>query len=185
VKECTLYVLSYDNLIKRSSEEKEVIFGIIYSYLLELINYLVTCGNIYVQFIGEIDKLPENIRVRINDIMQICGGKNIKECYVINYAIAYDGRREIYHCMKKHFLECGVGEDEELDMMDDSSTMWLKRDIDIVIRSGGTQRMSSFFPWQTIYSEWYFLDKFWPEVNEEDVLDIINNYKSKIINFGA
>lgn len=181
VKECTLYVLSYDNLIKRSTEEKEVIFSIIYSYLLELINYLVTCGNIYVQFIGEIDKMPENIRGRMNDIIQICDGKNIEQCYVINYAIAYDGRREIYHCMRKQFLEGG----EEVSVMDDSSHMWLKRDIDLVIRSGGTQRMSSFFPWQTIYSEWYFLDKFWPEVTEEDVLDIINNYKSKIMNFGA
>ncbi len=187
VKECTLYVLSYDNLIKRSIEEKEIIFGIIYSYLLELINYLVTCGNVYVQFIGEIDKMPENIRMRMNDIMQICREKNIDECYIINYAIAYDGRREIYYCMKKHFLEknerCGE------DIIDDSriinNSMWLKRDIDLVIRTGGTQRMSSFFPWQTIYSEWYFLDKFWPEVNEEDVLDIINNYKYKIMNFGA
>jgi undecaprenyl diphosphate synthase len=113
VKECTLYVLSYDNLIKRSLEEKEVIFGIIYSYLLELINYLVTCGNVYVQFIGEIDKMPENIRVRMNDIMKICGGKNIEECFVINYAIAYDGRREIYHCMKKHFLQ-RVNDEESL-----------------------------------------------------------------------
>lgn len=181
-KECTLYVLSYDNLIKRSLEEKEIIFGIIYSYLLELINYLVTCGNIYVQFIGEIDKMPENIRVRINDIMQICGEKNIEECFIINYAIAYDGRREIYHCMKKHFLE-GVG--NEGSIMCDSSGMWLKRDIDIVIRSGGTQRMSSFFPWQTIYSEWYFLEQFWPEVTEEDILDIIHNYKLKNMNFGA
>jgi undecaprenyl diphosphate synthase len=183
VKECTLYVLSYDNLIKRSLEEKDVIFGIIYSYLLELINYLVTCGNIYVQFIGEIDKMPENIRVRMNDIMQICGGKNIEECFVINYAIAYDGRREIYYSMKKHFLE-GDGR-ESLSMMNDSSKMWLKRDIDFVIRSGGTQRMSSFFPWQTIYSEWYFLEKFWPEVTEEDILGIITNYKLKNMNFGA
>jgi len=182
VKECTLYVLSYDNLIKRTLEEKEIIFGIIYSYLLELINCLVTCGNIYVQFIGEIDKMPENIRVRMNEIMHICGGKNIEECFIINYAIAYDGRREIYYCMKKHFLE---GIECEGSIINDSSEMWLKRDIDLVIRSGETKRMSSFFPWQTIYSEWYFLNKYWPEVNEEDIYEIINDYKDKTLNFGA
>jgi undecaprenyl diphosphate synthase len=179
VKECTLYVLSYDNLIKRSNEEKNIIYGIIYSYLLELINYMVTHGNIYVQFIGEINLLPENIQERINNINNICSNKNIDECYVINYAIAYDGRREIYHCMKKHFLE------NSDNIKTDSNIMWLKRDIDIVIRSGGTQRMSSFFPWQTTYSEWYFMDKYWPEVTEDDIHNIINDYNKKVMNYGA
>jgi undecaprenyl diphosphate synthase len=179
IKECTLYVLSYDNLIKRSNEEKIIIYSIIYSYLLELINYLVTNENIYVQFIGEINLLPENIQERINNINNICNLKNIEDCYVINYAIAYDGRREIYYSLKSHFLEL----EKEIEI--NSNMMWLKRDIDIVIRSGGTQRMSSFFPWQTIYSEWYFLEKYWPEVTEEDVSNIINNYNNKIMNFGV
>ena len=179
IKECTLYVLSYDNLIKRSNEEKNIIYGIIYSYLLELINYIVTHGNIYVQFIGEINLLPKNIQERINNINNICSNKNIDECYVINYAIAYDGRREIYHCMKKYFLE------NSDNIKTDSNMMSLKRDIDIVIRSGGTQRMSSFFPWQTTYAEWYFMDKYWPEVTEEDINNIINDYNKKIMNYGA
>lgn len=189
IKECTLYVLSYDNFIKRTIDEKKVIFKIIYSYLLELINYLITCENIYVQFIGEINILPDNIKLKIDELNKTCSKKNIENCYVINYAIAYDGRREIYHSMKEHFLK--ERKDLNLDLEDagslklDSNMMWLKRDIDFVIRTGGTQRMSSFFPWQTIYSEWYFLDKFWPEVTEEDIYKIIHNYNTKNMNFGA
>lgn len=184
IKECTLYVLSYDNFIKRSSGEKEIIFTIIYSYLLELINYIVTCNNVYVQFIGEIDILPENIKIRMLDIKKLCDSKNIDDCYIINYAIAYDGRREIFHSMKDIFKENISGLDIN-NIISNSNSMWLKRDIDLVIRSGGTKRMSAFFPWQTTYSEWYFLNKFWPEVNEEDIYEIINNYNNTILNFGA
>jgi len=184
IKECTLYVLSYDNFIKRSSGEKKIIFTIIYSYLLELINYIVTCNNVYVQFIGEIDILPENIRIRILDIKKLCETKNINDCYIINYAIAYDGRREIFYSMKDIFKENKYGMDIN-NIISNSNSMWLKRDIDLVIRSGGTKRMSAFFPWQTTYSEWYFLNKFWPEVNEEDIYEIINNYNNTLLNFGA
>jgi undecaprenyl diphosphate synthase len=193
IKECTLYVLSYDNFIKRSSSEKDIIFTIIYTYLLELINYIITCSDVYVQFIGELDVLPENIRIRMLDIQKICESKNINDCYIINYAIAYDGRREIYYCMKNIFQKNSYNEIENNsiengnidNILFNSNSMWLKRDIDIVIRSGETKRMSSFFPWQTIYSEWYFLNKYWPEVNEEDIYEIINDYKDKTLNFGA
>jgi undecaprenyl diphosphate synthase len=179
IKECTLYVLSYDNLINRTNKEKNIIYIIIYSYLLELIHYINTNENIYVQFIGEINLLPLNIQERINIINNICNSKNIEDCYIINYALAYDGRREIYYSLKSHFNKLN----EELNEIN-SNIMWLKRDIDIVIRSGGTHRMSSFFPWQTIYSEWYFLDKYWPEITEEDISNIINNYNNKTLNFG-
>lgn len=179
IKECTLYVLSYDNLINRTNKEKNIIYIIIYSYLLELIHYINTNENIYVQFIGEINLLPLNIQERINIINNICNSKNIEDCYIINYALAYDGRREIYYSLKSHFNKLN----EELNEIN-SNMMWLKRDIDIVIRSGGTHRMSSFFPWQTIYSEWYFLDKYWPEITEEDISNIINNYNNKTLNFG-
>jgi undecaprenyl diphosphate synthase len=181
VKECTLYILSYDNFIKRKNEEKENIFNIIYSYLLELINYIIRTNDVYIRFIGELNLLPDNIRDKINEINNICINKKIEECFLVNYAIIYDGRREIYYCMKKYFSK--NNNDTKYENM--NNIMWLKNDIHLVIRTGGTHRMSSFFPWQSIYAEWYFLDKYWPEITEEDIYNIMNDYSSKIINYGS
>ena len=121
------------------------------------------------------------LRDKINEINNICINKKIEECFVVNYAIIYDGRREIYYCMKEYFSK--NNNDTKYENM--NNIMWLKNDIHLVIRTGGTHRMSSFFPWQSIYAEWYFLDKYWPEITEEDIYNIMNDYSCKIINYGS
>ena len=50
----------------------------------------------------------------------------------------------------------------------------------MIIRTGGEQRTSNFLPWQGTYSELIFLEKFWPEIEKEDVVACIEEYKSTI-----
>ena len=58
-------------------------------------------------------------------------------------------------------------------------------DPDILIRTGGHQRLSNFMLWQLAYTELYFLKKLWPDFKKRDLLKIIKDYKKRKRNFGA
>ena len=57
-------------------------------------------------------------------------------------------------------------------------------DPDLLIRTGNTKRLSNFLLWQISYSEIFFSKKLWPDFNENDYFNIINQYKKIKRNFG-
>ncbi len=57
-------------------------------------------------------------------------------------------------------------------------------DPDILVRTGGTKRLSNFLLWQLAYTEIFFIDKLWPDFNEKDFNKIINNFYNIKRNFG-
>ena len=58
-------------------------------------------------------------------------------------------------------------------------------DPDILIRTGGHQRLSNFMLWQLAYSELFFIPKLWPDFNSNDLEKVIKQYKKRKRNFGA
>ena len=58
-------------------------------------------------------------------------------------------------------------------------------DPDILIRTGGTQRLSNFLLWQLSYTEIYFEKKLWPDFKHKDFNKILNNFKNVKINIGS
>ena len=58
-------------------------------------------------------------------------------------------------------------------------------DPDILIRTGGTRRLSNFLLWQLAYSELFFVDKMWPEFNDIDYSNIIEKFMKTKRNFGS
>ncbi len=62
--------------------------------------------------------------------------------------------------------------------------MQVNRDIDIIIRTGYERRMSGFFPWQTVYAEWFFIDKYFPEFTLDDFINVIKEYYNRKRRFG-
>ena len=56
---------------------------------------------------------------------------------------------------------------------------------DILIRTGGHQRLSNFMLWQLAYAELFFLKKLWPDFSENDLKKIINKFKKSKRNFGS
>ena len=57
-------------------------------------------------------------------------------------------------------------------------------DPDVLIRTGGTKRLSNFLLWQLAYTEIFFIDKLWPDFNEKDFNNIIKKFNSIKRNFG-
>ena len=58
-------------------------------------------------------------------------------------------------------------------------------DPDLVIRTSGEMRTSNSLPWQIVYSEFLFLDKYWPDFSEEDLDNAIEAYQKRNRKFGA
>jgi undecaprenyl diphosphate synthase len=58
-------------------------------------------------------------------------------------------------------------------------------DIDLVIRTGKEKRLSGFFPWQTIYSEWFFLDIYFPELTKDILKKVLEDFYERQRRFGS
>lgn len=165
----TFYTCSKDNLLKRPKEEIDIIHGTLESLISDYKTEDIPPFNL--QIVGDISLLPPDIS---NGLVEIVEETNENLGMYLTLAIGYDGREEI----KKAFAELGQ------NVTDDLLREKFGRDIDIVIRTGYEKRMSSFFPWQTVYAEWYFLDKFWPEFEIDDLVDIIAKFKKTERRFG-
>lgn len=106
----------------------------------------------------------------------------------LNIALSYGGRDELIRAVRKcsSDVKKGVFNPEDIDesifasYLDTSG----RPDIDLVIRTGGNHRLSNFFPWQTVYSEIYFIDTLWPDFTEEMFVSAIKYYESTQINHG-
>jgi undecaprenyl diphosphate synthase len=55
---------------------------------------------------------------------------------------------------------------------------------DLIIRTGGEKRTSNFLPWQSVYSEWFFLNKMWPEFTKQDLVKVLNEFNQRERRFG-
>ena len=172
----TLYVFSIDNYTKRSNHEKKIIYNIVSSYyedLLPFFNYY----NIKVKYIGDINIFPTKLQTCFK---YITNQTNNNTDFTLNLAIGYSGQHEILNAIQ-HATKNNI---QVNNINDITNHMQLKENIDLVIRTGGMKRSSNFFIWQTSYSEWYFLDKYWPEFTYNDLINIINKYNDTPQNFG-
>ena len=97
---------------------------------------------------------------------------------LINLAINYGSRKEILNTLKKT---------KKVNLKNFNKSLYTKKlpDPDILIRTGGHQRLSNFMLWQLAYSELFFLKKLWPDFNSNDLIRIIKKFKGIKRNFGS
>tara|TARA_B100000963_G_C22574312_1_gene647638 strand:+ start:675 stop:1343 length:669 start_codon:yes stop_codon:yes gene_type:complete len=170
----TFYVFSSENW-KRPKKEINFLFKLIQNYFLKEIKSIINQG-IRINIIGEINKLPLNIKSTLKKTI-ILTKKNKR--IIVNLAINYGSKNEIIGAVKKRKKNLTIKQLEK--------NLYTKNmpDPDILIRTGGHQRLSNFLLWQLAYSELFFLKKLWPDFNSSDLKRIINNYKKSKRNFGA
>jgi len=109
---------------------------------------------------GDIRLLPDYV---VKNIKTILKKSNNKSKYTINLAIAYDPVKDI-----ELFPNLNRNQSQ----------------IDLVLRSGRERRSSGFFPCHCLYSEWYFTDKLWPDIEDEDLIDALKYYSKRQRRFG-
>ena len=161
IQTLTLYALSIENL-GRSEEELDSLFELFRKYLDEISREM---KDVRIRFVGELYLLPKDIQETMNEIME----KTYQHSRTINFCVAYGGREEIIQAARKG---------------DIAKHLYIEESPDLVIRTGGDIRTSNFMPWQTVYSEWFFVDKYWPAFTIDDLKEILEEFSKRDRNFG-
>lgn len=171
----TVYAFSTENN-SRPKEEVSNILSVIAYFLEKRIHPFAAENGITVRFIGKIDELPQNLKKTISVAPVFEKGKTI----VI--AINYGGTDEICRAFKKMSENKSDFTPENLINSLDTAGLPLP---EAVLRYGGYKRLSNFMPVQTVYSELFFTDKYWPEYEREDFCKVINDFEKIKRNFGG
>ena len=168
----TFYVFSSENW-KRPKKEISYLFKLISHYFSEEIESIKKQG-IKINIFGEFEKLAKDVKKILKKTIKIT--KNNKKI-LVNLAISYGSKNEIIRAFKKT---------KKISFKNFENNLYTKNlpDPDILIRTGGHQRLSNFLLWQLAYSELYFLKKLWPDFNSKDFKKIINKFKKSKRNFG-
>jgi tritrans,polycis-undecaprenyl-diphosphate synthase [geranylgeranyl-diphosphate specific] len=182
IKEVTLYVFSLQNF-NRPKEEFDHLMEIFKDAFTSLITD-ERIKDVRVRFIGHIDLFPKEV-THIMQRLQTQTSKNVP--FTLNLCMAYGGREEITDAISRiaKDVRAGVVSAEGVDEALVSTYLSLSSSPDMVIRTGGEKRTSNFLPWQCIYSEWFFLDKTWPEFEKVDLVQCISEFNSRQRRFGV
>jgi len=187
IKTVTVYVFSTENF-QRPKEEVERILRLIEDEARTLRNDERLHENkVRVKTIGRIDLLPESLRQILRDVERET--EDYYEHY-LNIAIAYGGRAEIVDATRKIADDVAKQKvslnqiDEEL-FRDYLYTAYLPNPYpDLIIRTSGEERSSGFLLWQSAYSEFCFLDVYWPDFRKIDLLRAVRTYQQRRRRYG-
>ncbi len=169
----SFYVFSSENW-KRPQKEISFLFRLIDNYFSKEIKSVIQQG-IKVNILGDLSKLGKKINSSLKNSMKLT--KNNRKI-IVNLAINYGSKNEILRAFKKT---------KNLNLKNFEKNLYTKNmaNPDILIRTGGHQRLSNFMLWQLAYAELFFLKKLWPDFNSNDLKKITKKYKSSKRNFGA
>ena len=173
----TLYTFSTENW-KRPKNEVNFLFDLIRRSLKKNLKKIINQG-IKVNIIGKKKGLPPDIKKAINLIEK---KTFFNSKITLNLALNYGSKEEIVNACKK-LIKKNI---KKVDFQTFEKQLYTKDipDPDILIRTGGTKRLSNFLLWQMAYTEIFFINKLWPEFKEKDLEKILNQYKNLKRNFG-
>ena len=159
-----VYVLTYDNIQKRSKTEQRCLIAVLRGWIQELL-WLDRLGLVRVRVCGEptgevlscLKDVP--INPELDDPVREVGSNTP---LLVTLLVGYDGRREIRQARG------------------DPAKLWVKGELDGVIRTGGTRRASGFCTFQTGYSEWFFTDMMWPDMTPTRFYEYITKIEESV-----
>ena len=142
--------------------------------------------NIRVRVLGDVESLDKGLKESIYKIVE--KSKN-NTGLTLNIAFNYGGRAEIVRAVKNisnQFKNNEISIDEiNEDLISNNLYTAGEPEPDLLIRPGGELRISNFLLWQLAYTEFLFIDKFWPDFSEEDLLNAIKTFENRNRKFGG
>lgn len=173
----SLYTLSLENLANRPSQERDYIFLLIKESQSNIEQFIKS--DVKIRFIGDLSAIPEEIQ-RICMSMQ----KATSHCVTLicNFLFCYGSQQEIVASVQK-IVDSGQKK-ITVELLKQNSWTGDIPDPEIIIRTGGVQRLSNFLLLQAAYSEIRFLDCLWPELTRESLEQVVQDCLQAQKNFG-
>jgi len=180
IKYLTVYAFSTENW-KRTSEEIGALMFLFERYVDKFLQGAAT-DNMKLRIIGDLDDetVPKRLAKKMRELMDQTKDNTGLE---LNVAFNYGGRAEIINACKDIVSDVGQGKININDINEVLFNSYLythdEPDPDLLVRTSGELRTSNFLPWQITYSEFIFLDKYWPDFSKEDIDHCIEEYRRR------
>lgn len=183
VKFLTLYTFSTENW-NRPKQEVDMLMSLIVSVIERETPHLLS-NNVRLQVIGDKAMLPAEACRRLEKCVK---DTSVSTGLTLVLAISYSARWEITAAMQQIAAKVQQGLLDASQINDNTVAGHLTTagmpDPDLLIRTGGDQRVSNFLLWQIAYSEIYIIDKYWPDFSTEDFNRALADYSKRQRRFG-
>ncbi len=185
IPQVSIYTLSTENL-NRPKEELKHIFKILEEYVDGLLNdekkfSLLEKYEVRVRFVGELNRLPKKLIKVMGKLMK----KTAKyQKRVLNFLVAYGSKSEIVNAVKKLAEELIKYGKVEITEKDIEKHLYVSQPLDLIIRTGGHQRLSNFLLWQASYAEIYVTKTLWPDFSKKEFMKALKWFSQQERKFG-
>ena len=175
----TLYAFSRENW-SRSDDEVTGLFGLLEAAIRSETAELRAQG-VRIRLLGRLDELPEATRASIGEALDATAGG---DRLLLNIAFNYAGRTELVDAFRR--LAASGAPPDAIDEDAISASLYTAGlpDPDLVIRTGGEQRLSNFLIWQSAYAEFYTCEALWPDFGPDAFDAALLEFASRQRRFG-
>jgi short-chain Z-isoprenyl diphosphate synthase len=190
IRMVSIWILSTENL-QRSPDEVAGLLGLIERKMRDVARDPKThAKRMRIRAIGKLELLPPELQEAIREAEE---ATKEHDHFFLNVAVGYGGRQEILDAMRS-FLEERfrqglpperILEDVTPENLEKYLYTYEMPDPDLIIRTSGEVRLSGFLLWQSVYSEYYFCDVFWPAFRRVDLLRAIRSFQQRKRRFGS
>ena len=181
VKYLTLYTFSTENW-NRPADEVAALMGLVLS---SLEDEIFMKNNVRFRVVGDMKRLPEAVQQKLQETMEHTAANTAMTMVV---ALSYSSRWELTEAARAIAQEVKDGKLSAAEIGEETVAQHLATafmpDPDLLIRTGGEQRISNYLLWQIAYSELYFCDTFWPDFSEADLQAAILSFQNRQRRFG-
>lgn len=180
VQYASCYIFSTENW-SRPQVEIDKIMELLLKGLIEDL-HIFTEENVKLRIIGSRHRLKPAVLVAIQEAEQTTASNTGGELLL---CINYGGHQEIVEAVRAIVAEGVDKQDINPELL---SRYMYAPDIppcDLIVRTGGEQRLSGFMLWRAAYSEFIFIKKYWPDMTRQDVSDILDEYAKRNRRFGG
>ena len=176
IKYLTLYTFSTENW-KRPKYEINFLFKLLSEYLTKNLKILLK-NNLRLNILGDISKFPKKLKKSLVNATKLTSNNTKLQ---LNLALNYGSKDEISRSIKLL-----IKKKQTANIKNIEKNLYTKDmpDPDILIRTGGTKRLSNFLLWQLAYTEIFFIDRLWPDFSENDFNIIVDKFYKIKRNFG-
>jgi len=184
VKYLTVYAFSTENW-KRSETEVSGIMRLLGTYLKEALRDMEK-NHVRFRFFGDLSRLSPKLRKLCLDAQSRSSEYHEVQ---VNFCLNYGGRDEIIRAIRAYALDVADGKKDANELDEAVFAEYLDSagvpDPELVIRPSGEMRLSNFLPWQTVYSEFVFMDVLWPDFGPDELDAAIAEFRRRNRRFGG